>query len=285
VATQVVEQSLDLDFDFMISDLAPVDLLLQRSGRLHRHRRPRPPAHAIPRLNVAGLLPDTVPDLNETRWGYVYDPYVLYCTWDIARREPIWRMPEDIDRLVQAVYAHDPEVDGTRGAWTALLDEALGKHLAAEQEQRRRAVEVTLDAAAEPQHAYAATRANEAGDGEGPQVVTRLGPESLTVVPILVEPDGWRLLVGDRPFDPSTEISDATARRIVARQLRLSRRDVVVALKASPLPKGFERHPLLRNLRPLLLQGGIATFDRVSVRLDGELGAVYVPTASPSRNP
>jgi CRISPR-associated endonuclease/helicase Cas3 len=183
VATQVVEQSLDLDFDFMISDLAPVDLLLQRSGRLHRHRRPRPPAHAIPRLNVAGLLPDTVPDLNETRWGYVYDPYVLYCTWDIARREPIWRMPEDIDRLVQAVYAHDPEVDGTRGAWTALLDEALGKHLAAEQEQRRRAVEVTLDAAAEPQHAYAATRANEAGDGEGPQVVTRLGPESLTVVP------------------------------------------------------------------------------------------------------
>lgn len=89
IATQVAEQSLDLDFDLIATDLAPIDLLLQRAGRLWRHSRPQRPV-AAPVLLVAGLAGDAPDDFGQPLWwGAVYAESVLLRTWCLLRqRQP-----------------------------------------------------------------------------------------------------------------------------------------------------------------------------------------------------
>ena len=68
VATQVVEQSLDLDFDWLVTQLCPVDLLFQRMGRLHRHKRNRP--NGYQNLCCTVLLPESDDyELHELIYG------------------------------------------------------------------------------------------------------------------------------------------------------------------------------------------------------------------------
>ena len=102
VATQVVEQSLDLDFDVMISDLAPVDLLLQRVGRLHRHIRPSRPTGSIPTFHI--LLP-TDGDLHIL--SLPYDEYRMLRTWITIRTRLNVALPEEIRPLVEEVYSEE----------------------------------------------------------------------------------------------------------------------------------------------------------------------------------
>jgi CRISPR-associated endonuclease/helicase Cas3 len=282
IATQVVEQSLDIDFDFMISDLAPVDLLLQRAGRLHRHQRERPEAHRVPCLIVAGFEQDRLPELTKTAWGYVYDPYVLYRTWAIAGTATTWTLPSDIDRLVQAVYGQEDVVDlrpQMNEDMIALLDKAYGVSRALFQDQSQQAKNAAIDCDQEVQNAYTGKpRGNEEGDGfEGLKAVTRLGEEGITVVPILLGDDGWRLFAEDEPFDPRIEVTHELAKRIYGRQLRVSRKDIVNGLleQEQSTVSAFDSHPLLRNLYPLRLKNGAAEFDRIRVRLDPELGLTY----------
>ena len=67
VATQVVEQSLDLDFDLLVTEPAPGDLLLQRMGRVHRHQRQHRPAgleNPVVCLLKARARADDTPDFG-----------------------------------------------------------------------------------------------------------------------------------------------------------------------------------------------------------------------------
>ncbi len=278
IATQVAEQSLDIDFDFMLSDLAPVDLLLQRAGRLHRHFRERPARHAQACLWVAGLQRDDLPELKETAWGYVYDAYILLRTWALLRHEAVLELPVDIDRLVQAVYGDEPlPADLEESARQLIEIESYGEYLARVQKERRESFNIAIDPAEEPQVAYnGKPRGSEEGEGLGLENKTRLGRESITLIPLEVVDGGWAVRLGEPPFALDRSLPDAMARQLYNRQLKVSRTALVKRLKCDKVPVAFE-HPLLRNCYPLPLRQGRYTEDGLRLQLDSVLGLVYEP--------
>ena len=98
IGTQVLEQSLDIDFDILITDICPVDLLLQRIGRLHRHTRKRPDELKIP---VCYVLTDEYEDDNSGSKS-IYGTRLLKET--LEHIPDIVTLPDDISPLVQKVY-------------------------------------------------------------------------------------------------------------------------------------------------------------------------------------
>ncbi|MGG2398760.1 CRISPR-associated helicase Cas3' [Pseudomonas sp. SH1-B] len=278
IATQVAEQSLDIDFDFMLTDLAPVDLILQRAGRLHRHKRERPEAHRLATLYVAGLTPEALPDLKSTAWEFVYEPYILGRTWALLSREQELHLPQDIDRLVQAVYdSEDLPADLAEADRAFIEDEAYGSHLGKRQTERMMARNVAIDPEAEPQNAYTQkNRGYEEGEeGLGLPNYTRLGDDSATLIPVHQVPGGWSLKADGEAFDPAQPLANALAKQLHARQLKTSRTALVKHAQALESPHAFSEHPLLRHLKPLVLTDGCLQIGRLTVRLDDELGLVY----------
>lgn len=114
VCTQVVEQSLDVDFDRMITQLAPMDLLLQRAGRVHRHAgRKRPAGMEQPTVEV--LLPEESDTEDaEQRYlpfGGVYPPEVMKNTEDLLNELDTVSIPEDVRECVERAYR---DIEGER---------------------------------------------------------------------------------------------------------------------------------------------------------------------------
>lgn len=98
VGTQVLEQSLDIDFDFLATELCPMDLLLQRVGRLHRHPRERPE----PLREAACLVLDTGEEAFDPGSVAVYGEWLL---WRTRRLLPdAFSLPTDLPRLVHDTY-------------------------------------------------------------------------------------------------------------------------------------------------------------------------------------
>ncbi|MBL3600101.1 MAG: CRISPR-associated helicase/endonuclease Cas3 [gamma proteobacterium endosymbiont of Lamellibrachia anaximandri] len=181
VATQVIEQSLDLDFDWMITQLSPVDLLFQRIGRLHRHERElRPPGHEVPRCTI--LIPEgTDYELHELIYGY---RRILWRTQMLLEDQPQIEFPASYRDWIEQVYQAEPWEDEPR----QITDEA--NDFLIEQDGNFYTGKQLANVAAKP-----------LPDTEGAAGrLTRDGEMSLTVV-LATKVDGeWRTLEGG-PFE------------------------------------------------------------------------------------
>ena len=114
IATQIVEQSVDIDADWMISELAPTDMLLQRMGRLWRHDRKERTCSVTELVIVAQdptacSTPEDVALTLGKENCCVYAPYVLKRTFDVWNPLRAVVLPGDIRGLIEATYADRDE--------------------------------------------------------------------------------------------------------------------------------------------------------------------------------
>ena len=271
VGTQVLEQSLDLDFDAMVTDLAPVDLLLQRAGRSHRHDRPNRPV-ATPTLYVNVARDETDSRLLGVN-AVLYEEYILQRTLQALELQSALQLPEDYRRLVEAVYSDDePSDEALLASWRLFQDHVY---------QAQQEAHLRLVPPPDPEEPFCASIAglvfqeNESSANWG-VAQTRLGAESVTLIPLeraggtcVVPATGQRVPLRQEP-------DRKTALDLLRQSLRVSHK-TVVRLYERPEEQRDKLfgHPLLTYAHPLWLRAGKApplAGGSLHLALDPELG-------------
>lgn len=266
VATQVVEQSLDVDFDVLYTDLAPIDLLLQRIGRLHRHSRRRPKKHQEARTFILADLQDLAPPKPTSGSSAVYGDYRLCQTSAalLSHGNEI-ALPNDVSPLVHQAFNEDAPMPKD---WQSFADGARRKHREKQAKQREKAKQWCV----EPWRHSADKRkslsdwlktSNDYSELQMGASVRDIDP-TLEVIVMPLTPGGEKAIrppwLGEEPctdyLDTSSYPDDDLAREIASWSVRLPGRitrfqleKTLEAIEALPEPKTWRlrTHPLLKN--------------------------------------
>jgi CRISPR-associated helicase Cas3 len=241
VASQVAEQSLDIDFDLLVTDLCPVDLLLQRMGRLHRHRRGQDQSERPERLRTARCLVTgadwaTVPVEPVSGSGRVYGLHALLRSAAVlepylsgtAATGHIVRLPEDISPLVQRAYGPHPQGPPQ---WQTAMAKARSQHERGQDRQREKAKDFQLNEVGQPGRplvGWVEAGVGDADDTRTGRAQVRDSRESLEVLVVQRRADGSVATVpwltkgrGGRELPTETVPDPQTARIVAACGLRL----------------------------------------------------------------
>ncbi|WP_369186042.1 CRISPR-associated helicase Cas3' [Streptomyces sp. Y1] len=256
VATQVVEQSLDWDFDLVVSDLAPMSLLLQRAGRCHRHDHPRPAWAPAPRLVVVSP-PGGLP---APHWGDVYDISLLRRTCDALRalQSPI-AIPDAVPALIAEVYdaAWDPD----------RMDPDDAQRLAREQAQAAAADVVMIPPPGRVKDLHPLTSALDPD-----LAVTRLGGDSKRILPVWPGGDGgWTFVTADGPANLPPSPGKDDVRTILLSTVQVRSTWLTGAGSETLPPASWQTSPALRDVVLIPHDGRIGGWrapDGRTIRLD-----------------
>ncbi|MFF4179756.1 CRISPR-associated helicase Cas3' [Streptomyces sp. NPDC001750] len=278
VATQLAEQSFDVDVDMLVTDLAPVDLLLQRVGRLHRHENTwRPDKLRVPRVFVTGFEPR---EGREPAFAFasemIYGRHLLLRTAAVLPDAgEVWSVPEDVPGLVETVYGADASLlpDGWQEAGEAACRE--------QEDQDRARAEEAQQFLLTPQGEHERRTlaglhygGSTAGSDEGSlQAAVRDGDESIEVVLVIREKDDavFRTLAG-RALSINGDVAPDVLDEVLGSVVRLPSKLTQSASELGPLP-GWHEHPWLRRSRALVLDASrTAQLGDVTVSYDDEFG-------------
>lgn len=194
VASQVAEQSLDIDFDLLVTDLAPVDLVLQRMGRLHRHIRNRPSRLAQARCLITGVDWQATPEQPVAGTRAVYrSEYTLLRSLAVLGPYLDGReleLPGCISPLVQVAYGDEPVGPAQ---WAQRLDETYAVHQRLLAEKREKAETFLLDSArraGRPVYGWLEAAAGDVDDSPAGRAQVRDSAETLEVLVVQRQADG-----------------------------------------------------------------------------------------------
>lgn len=266
VASPVLQESLDVCFDAMFSEVAPIDLLLQRAGRLHRHDKNvsnRPLHLAVRKLHV--LLPDT--QANKTDFGWsslIYFPDLLCRTCDLFVKDGAYRplkvrLPQGVPSLIEAVYDDTEEselLDKKRKKW---LQERLGTEITDKCYARVAAIMTAREK--ENDLYYLAGIQNNHEDEATPS--TRLGRQRVTLI-VLKEGDDVTIL--DREAE----------RRLFQKSLATDKAALVRHFAAKKLFEPWSESALLRYCQPVFFSNGIAKENELTLAYD-RIKGLFIP--------
>ena len=275
VATQVVEQSLDLDADIMVSEMAPVDLVLQRMGRLFRHKRTRCTQQARFILLCDTESETAIPNFENST--FIYEEYVLLRSWLALREKSEILLPNDIEPLVAEVYDAENDFTTLPDGWTTKLKASKTELNRITEEQKRHAQRVSVRLPKlDEGYTFAewlASQKPDLKDDDNPEIhpdlkaLTRDGKPSITIVCCGSDTGNDALAQ-----EPIGVIPLETVIQMMRYSLPISNAGIYHALKNEAVPDNWRQDAHLRYCRQVIFNKGISTVGNYRLRLSTELG-------------